>query len=154
MANKPSGARERVKAFVARNGFVSVERIRRALKNPPVPSATIRTILKELGAPAEAEATTTPAKAAKPAKVRVRSLTDFRAEHDYAAKIAVAIKAHLSDGYLTEQEFKLVAGVPNHEWRRFADLPEFNENKFRRRDVTYWASPKVIRQMKEIVGAI
>jgi hypothetical protein len=151
MANKPSGARERVKAFVARNGTTSVDRIRSALKNPSVPSTEIRAILANLGnVPRE----TKPAPAVKAAKVRVHSLSEFRAEHDYAAKIGVAIKTHLADGYLSEQEFKLLTGVPNHEWRRHADLPEFTENKFRRRDVTYWAAPRVIRQMKEIVGAI
>jgi len=80
-------------------------------------------------------------------------MAQFRAEHDYALKLRRAITA-LDDGYATEQEMKDAAGVPNHVWRRYAELPEFVENRLKMRDVTYWAPAKIIRQMKEIVGAV
>lgn len=84
-------------------------------------------------------------------RIKKHSLDDFRVENDFSFKIEKAID-ELGDGYLTENEFKLVCGVPVNYFRRFADLPEFRNNHFRLRDVVYWASEKTIKQMKEIVG--
>jgi hypothetical protein len=62
--------------------------------------------------------------------------------------------ADLGEGYVNEHELKAASGIPNHVWRRYADLPEFQDCKLKLRDVTYWAKPRVIQEMKEIVGPI
>jgi hypothetical protein len=143
--------RQRVKQYIERTGSQSPERIRAGLyngKGGPVRTTVIREVLAEvsgLDAP-------TPPSPSKPGKAAARAMAQFRAEHDYALKLRRAITA-LDDGYATEQEIKDAAGVPNHVWRRYAELPEFVENRLKMRDVTYWAPAKIIRQMKEIVGA-
>jgi hypothetical protein len=86
-------------------------------------------------------------------KVKTRSLSEFRGTHDYALKLKRTI-AGLGEGYLTEHEMKAASGVPNHVWRRYADLPEFQQNKLKLRDVTYWARARVIEEMRDIVGPI
>jgi hypothetical protein len=84
-------------------------------------------------------------------RTKTRTLADFRAEHDYALKLKRAL-SDMGEGYVDEHEMKAAAGIPNHVWRRYAELPEFRDNKLKLRDVTYWAKPRVIEQMKEIVG--
>ena len=84
-------------------------------------------------------------------RIKKHSLDHFRLDNDFGLKIEKAVD-ELGEGYLTENEFKLVCGVPASYFRRFADLPEFRNNHFKLRDVVYWASEKTIKQMKEIVG--
>lgn len=143
--------RQRVKDYIKKHGVRSPERIRGALsKQPggPIRTAVIREVLAGVsGQPLPAQASPSPA------AVRTRTLGEFRRQHDYALKLKQAI-TELRDGYVTEHEMKAAAGVPNHLWRRFADLPEFQENRLKLRDVTYWARKPVIQEMREIVGAI
>lgn len=147
-------ARQRVKNYIAKHGTTNAGRIRSGLyngKGGPVPSSVIREVLAEVsGQPLPTPPSPTPAAASK---VKTRTLSEFRSQHDYALKLKRAI-ADLGEGYLTEHEMKAASGVPNHVWRRYADLPEFQHNKLKLRDVTYWARPRVIEEMKEIVGPI
>jgi hypothetical protein len=148
-------ARTRVKNYLERHGFGhKPERIRRALyngKGGPVPTSVIREVLAEVSGPNKS---TPPSPTSAPAaKIKTRTLTEFRSHHDYALKLKRTI-TDLGEGYLTEHEIKIASGIPNHVWRRYADLPEFQENKLKLRDVTYWAKPRVIQEMREIVGAV
>ncbi len=134
--------------------------MRRALYNGPggpVPTSVIREVLAEVSGPNQSTPPS-PSKAGSGeqgagSKVKTRSLSEFRSTHDYALKLKRTI-SDLGEGYLTEHEMKAASGVPNHVWRRYADLPEFQESKLKLRDVTYWAKPRVIAEMKEIVGPI
>ena len=152
--------RQRVKNYIDRNGLATPERIRRALyngKGGPVPTSVIREVLAQVSGPSKPSAPSpksAPVAAPSPAsKVKTRTLSEFRSAHDYALKLKRAI-ADLGAGYVNEHEMKAASGVPNHVWRRYADLPEFQANKLKLRDVTYWAAPRVIDEMKEIVGPI
>lgn len=146
-------ARQRVKNYINRNGMAKPERIRRALyngKGGPVPTSVIREVLAEVSGP---QKSTPPSPTPAAAGIKTRTLSEFRSHHDYALKLKRTI-TDLTDGYLTEHELKIAAGIPNHLWRRYADLPDFQENKLKLRDVTYWARPRVIAEMKQIIGAI
>jgi len=145
--------RQRVKNYIAKHGTTDAGRIRSGLyngKGGPVPSAVIREVLAQVsGQPKpSAPSPTTPV-----SKLKTRTLGEFRTAHDYALKLKRTL-ADLGEGYLNEHELKAAAGIPNHVWRRYADLPEFQQNKLKLRDVTYWARPRVIEQMKEIVGPL
>jgi hypothetical protein len=145
--------RQRVKNYIAKHGTTDAGRIRSGLyngKGGPVPSSVIREVLAQVsGQPLpSAPSPTTPV-----SKLKTRTLGEFRTAHDYALKLKRTL-ADLGEGYLNEHELKAAAGIPNHVWRRYADLPEFQQNKLKLRDVTYWAKPRVIEQMKEIVGPL
>ena len=153
--------RTAVKNYIKRHGLGHpVQRIRSALYNAaggPVPSSVIREVLAEVSGPTKSTPPS-PTKASIPApltasKVKTRTLSEFRSAHDYALKLKRTI-GDLGEGYVTEHELKAASGIPNHVWRRYADLPEFQDSKLKLRDVTYWARPRVIEQMKEIVGPI
>jgi hypothetical protein len=150
-------ARTAVKNYLQRHGYGhQPERIRRALYNSkggPVPTSVIREVLAEVSGPNKS---TPPSPTPAPlttSKVKTRTLSEFRSHHDYALKLKRTI-TDLGEGYLTEHELKAASGIPNHVWRRYADLPEFQDNKLRLREVTYWAKPRVIQEMKDIVGPI
>jgi hypothetical protein len=148
-------ARTRVKNYLERHGHGhKPERIRRALyngKGGPVPTSVIREVLAEVSGPHKS---TPPSPTSAPApKIKTRTLSEFRSHHDYALKLKRTL-ADLGEGYLTEHEIKIASAIPNHVWRRYADLPEFQDNKLRLREVTYWAKPRVIQEMKDIVGPI
>jgi len=146
-------ARTRVKNYISRNGTANPERIRRALyngKGGPVPTSVIREVLAEVSGP---DQPAPPSPSSPAPKIRRRTLSEFRAQHDYALKLKKAI-TDLVDGYVTEHEIKIITGIPNHVWRRYADLPEFQNNRLKLRDVTYWARPAVIQEMREIAGAV
>ena len=152
--------RQRVKNYIAKHGTASAERIRSALYNGqggPVPTSVIREVLAEVSGqplPTPPSPKSAPVAAPSPAsKIKTRTLAEFRSQHDYALKLKRAL-ADLGEGYLTEHEMKAASGIPNHVWRRYADLPEFQHNRLKLRDVTYWAKPRVIEEMKEIVGPI
>jgi hypothetical protein len=153
--------RTAVKNYIKRHGLGHTpKRIRSALYNAaggPVPTSVIREVLAEVSGPTKSTPPS-PTKASIPApltasKVKTRTLSEFRSAHDYALKLKRTI-ADLGEGYVTEHELKAASGIPNHVWRRYADLPEFQDSKLKLRDVTYWARPRVIEQMKEIVGPI
>ena len=149
--------RQRVKNYIDRHGATRPERIRRALyngKGGPVPTSVIREVLAQVSGPSKPSAPSPSARPAAPqGKVKTRTLSEFRSAHDYALKLKRAI-ADLGDGYLNEHEMKAASTVPNHVWRRYADLPDFQANRLKLRDVTYWAKSHVIEDMKEIVGSI
>ena len=152
--------RQRVKNYLDRNGIANPERIRRALyngKGGPVPTSVIREVLAQVSGPSKPSAPSPTSDVSlnktSPSKIKTRTLSEFRTAHDYALKLKRAI-ADLGAGYVNEHEMKAASGVPNHVWRRYADLPEFQANKLKLRDVTYWAAPRVIDEMKEIVGPI
>ena len=154
-------ARTRVKNYLERHGHGhKPERIRRALyngKGGPVPTSVIREVLAEVSGPKQSTPPSpTKAKSSEHgagSKIKTRTLSEFRSHHDYALKLKRTI-TDLGDGYLTEHEIKIASGIPNHVWRRYDDLPEFQENKLKLRDVTYWARSRVIQEMKDIVGPI
>ena len=154
-------SRQRVKDYIAKHGITDAGRIRSGLyngKGGPIPTAIIREVLAQVSGPNKPSAPSpTPATDAHRAplqgKVKTRTLSEFRSQHDYTLKLKRAI-ADLGAGYVTEHEMKAASGVPNHVWRRYADLPEFQQNKLKLRDVTYWAAPRVIEEMKEIVGPV
>jgi len=142
--------RARVKNYINRHGIAKPERIRRALyngKGGPVPTAVIREVLAEVSAQPSA------APPSPTSPVKRRTLTEFRAQHDYVLKLKKAI-TDLDDGYVTEHEMKVISGIPHHVWRRYADMPDFQQNRLKLRDVTYWARAQTIQEMREIVGGL
>lgn len=151
--------RQRVKNYIAKHGVRTPERIRAGLSNSkggPVPTSVIREVLAEVSGPTKSTppSPTKPVAAPSPAsRIKTHTLSEFRGTHDYALKLKRAI-SDLGEGYLTEHEMKAASAVPNHVWRRYADLPEFQNNRLKLRDVTYWAKPHVIAEMREIVGAV
>jgi hypothetical protein len=157
--------RTAVRNYIKRHGHGhKPERIRRALYNAaggPVPTSMIREVLAEVSGPTKStppspsplSPTRRTAGPEGTSKIKTRTLTEFRSQHDYALKLKRTI-ADLGEGYLTEHEIKIASGIPNHVWRRYADLPEFQDSKLKLRDVTYWAKPRVIQEMKDIVGPI
>lgn len=155
-------ARQRVKNYIAKHGTTDAGRIRSGLyngKGGPVPSSVIREVLAEVSGqplptpPSPKSGSPAPSSQLPAPKIKTRTLAEFRSQHDYALKLKRAI-ADLGAGYVTEHEMKSAAGIPNHVWRRYADLPEFQHNKLKLREVTYWATPRVIEEMKEIVGPL
>lgn len=145
--------RQRVKNYIAKHGTTDAARIRSGLyngKGGPVPSSVIREVLAQVSGQPKP---TAPSPTTAASKLKTRTLGEFRTAHDYALKLKRTL-ADLGEGYLTEHELKAAAGIPNHVWRRYADLPEFQQNRLKLRDVTYWAKPRVIEQMKEIVGPL
>ena len=152
--------RQRVKNYITKHGTTDAGRIRSGLyngKGGPVPSSVIREVLAQVsGQPlptAPSPKLPAPSSSLPAPKLKTRSLGEFRTAHDYALKLRRTL-SELGEGYLNEHELKAAAGIPNHVWRRYADLPEFQQNKLKLRDVTYWARPRVIEQMKEIVGPL
>lgn len=87
-------------------------------------------------------------------KQRGKTLGQFRAQFDVRERIRAGIKRHLNGVYMTDQEFREACGIPAQDWRRFADLDEFEPYRWRYRAVIYWAQPKMIASMKETVGAV
>jgi hypothetical protein len=142
-------SQNRVLAYIKQTGCKDPERIRKFFsksKDGSIPMSIIRNVIGS-GAKEQNHQNTPKTKL----RIKKHSLDHFRVENDFSLKIEKAID-DLGDGYLTENEFKLVCGVPVSYFRRFADLPEFRNNHFKLRDVVYWASAKTIEEMKEIVG--
>lgn len=156
--------RQRVKNYMAKHGTTDAGRIRSGLyngKGGPVPSSVIREVLAQVSgqplptapSPTKKQGAGSVEQGSQAPKLKTRSLGEFRTAHDYALKLRRTL-SELGEGYLNEHELKAAAGIPNHVWRRYADLPEFQQNRLKLRDVTYWARPRVIEQMKEIVGPL
>ena len=80
-----------------------------------------------------------------------KTLDQFRKDHDVALKIRNGLKK-LEGVYMTDNEFRDFCGVHVSNWRRYADLDEFRDNKIRIQGVMHWAQASFIRKMKEILG--
>jgi hypothetical protein len=144
--------RQRIKQYIERTGARNPERIRAALCNSaggPVRTAVIREVLAQVSGPIESTGPSRPT--AAPAARKARTMAEFRKVHDYALMLKRAV-IELGEGYLLEHELQATANIPKHLWRRFAELPDFNENKLKLGGQTYWAPARVIREMKQIVG--
>ena len=84
-----------------------------------------------------------------------RTLDAFRAVHDVAHIIETNVEIHLRDSaeeYFTDHEFREICGVPSGNWRRFADDTKFAEYRLVRGSHNLWASKKMIREMRKILG--
>jgi hypothetical protein len=81
-----------------------------------------------------------------------KTLKDWQAQYDIKARIRENIAARLQGVYLTDTEFREACDVPIGRWRRNAEDPEFKPYRLRLHEVTYWALPEMIRQMREIAG--
>ncbi|HAM41469.1 MAG TPA: hypothetical protein DCP69_09065 [Candidatus Omnitrophica bacterium] len=88
------------------------------------------------------------------AKQRGKTLQQFRAQFDVRERIRVGLKTHLNGVYMTDQEFREACGIPAQDWRRFADLEEFELYRWRHKTIVYWAQPKMLATMRETVGAV
>ena len=108
----------------------------------------IRAALNGHTEPAKTTTTVTPVN-------KRRTLSAFKREHDYAGKIAAAVKRHLAgETYMTEAEFRAVSGVPPQHFRRYAELPQFDDNRIKVDGVVNWGSVETVAAMREILGAI
>jgi hypothetical protein len=87
-------------------------------------------------------------------KVRGRTLQQFKALFDVKERIRNGIKTHLGTVYLTDQEFREACEIPPQDWRRHADLDEFEMYRWRYKTILYWAHPRTIEAMKETVGVV
>lgn len=81
------------------------------------------------------------------------SLDAFRAQFDLRSNIRAGL-ARLTPGTIyPDQAFRIACGIGStSDWRRFADLPEFNAHRLRVRGVWHWAHPETIREMRVIIG--
>lgn len=130
-------------ADAARKHGANVRNIRNNISNPP-PREQVEAVLAKLGLAKPVEA-----------KPQGKTLATFRDAHDYAKRVREAIGVHCrGDEYVTEAELRQVAEVPPNLWRRYADLPEFEANRFNYKGVTYWGRAATIKAMRDIVKGI
>lgn len=110
---------------------------------------------------ADAPPTLVAAKAPRDSKPRKvvgslgKTLDSFRAAHDVAHIIETNITDHLKDTtqeYYTDHEFREICGVASSNWRRFADDTKFADHRLVRGSHNLWASKKMIREMRKILG--
>lgn len=87
-------------------------------------------------------------------KQRGKTIQQFRAQFDVRERIRVGLKTHLNGVYMADQEFREACGIPAQDWRRFADLEEFEPYRWRHKTIVYWAQPKMLAAMRETVGAV
>lgn len=124
-------------------------------RNPAASNSTIAKNLARHGVKAsDVEAVRESAKAPQD-RPAGRTLDAFRAVHDVAHIIETNVEAHLKDSaseYFTDHEFREICGVPAGNWRRFADDTKFAEHRLVRGSHNLWASKKMIREMRRILG--
>lgn len=120
-------------------------------KNPGAPN---HIIAKNLGVRV-AEVQAVRESGAQLPKQSGRTLDAFRAVHDVSHIIETNVELHLQDSakeYFTDHEFRELCGVPAGNWRRFADDTKFAEYRLIRGSHNLWASKKMIREMRRILG--
>ena len=89
----------------------------------------------------------------KTKKTNVRTLNEFRKEHDQTWKIRDGIKRLFKNGvYMTDAEFRDAVCGSSTRWRLAADAPEFAPYRYKVQGVLYWASENTIREMRKIRG--
>jgi len=101
--------------------------------------------------------TDTDAKPSAHAKPRadkpVRTIADFRREHDQSWKIKDGLARLFGGGIImTDAEFREAVGANPSRWRAAAEQTEFRENRYRVNGETLWASKSTIRDMRSIRG--
>lgn len=87
-------------------------------------------------------------------KVKIRSLAEFAASHDYTTILRAGIAAHLVEGYITDSELRNIMAeqIPTRFWRETADSDEFDANRFRHEGKVLWSTAANIKAMKRAVG--
>lgn len=131
-----------IKAGGPRSTVETINAAKRCARACGVSCEEARSVIRGGGAPAPA-----------PLR-RGKTLDCFRQQYDIKLRIRQGISTHLKSVYMTDQEFREACGVPSSEWRRYADESEFDGNRAKIRGVTYWASAKMVEQMKEIAGVV
>jgi len=130
------------------------QRIRDCLAKHPewanyrIASATDTVVAEVAAARGERSPATTPQ-----VKPRGITLEQFRAKYDVRERIRAGIKA-LAGVCMSDPEFREACGILPQDWRRFADLDEFEAYRWRFKGVLYWAQPKMLAAMKDTVGAV
>jgi hypothetical protein len=95
---------------------------------------------------------TAAAAANRPAPRRAHNISEFRKAHDIPEKIRTKL-ADMSPGtYVNEEEMRHHCEVAVQNWRRNAELPEFEPHKFKYDGITYWGPTATIKEMKVITG--
>lgn len=110
-------------------------------------------IRRVLGVETDLPARPDSSKPRKP-KVKIRSLAEFAASHDYTAILRAGISTHLAEGYITDSELRNIMAeqIPTRFWRETADSDEFDANRFRHEGKMLWSTAANIRAMKRAVG--
>lgn len=100
--------------------------------------------------------------AKKPERARTKTLSQFRSVFDVKERIRNGIKAHLhftgpvdkNGVYMLDQDFREACGIQIQDWRRFADLDEFEPYRWRHKGLLHWAQPRMLATMRETVGVM
>jgi len=130
---------EKIAASIARNPSASNSTIAKNIKGST--AGDVARVRGDFSPP-------TPAKSGK-------TLEAFRAVHDVMHIIERNVGLHLKESaeqYFTDHEFRELCGVPAGNWRRFADDASFAEYRLVRGQHNLWASKKMIREMRRILG--
>jgi hypothetical protein len=85
---------------------------------------------------------------------RGKSMDQFRQQFDVKLRIRQGVKKHLQSVYMTDQEFREACGVSTTEWRRYSEEIEFDQFRAKIRGQIFWASAKMLSEMKSIAGII
>lgn len=139
------------------------ERIRRSLQKHPdwEDSRRAEALILPVKMIRKVRATGATGKSA-PGRKLGRTLETFRQQYDIRERIRRGVREILGftgsverNGVLmTDQEFREACGVPPQDWRRFADLDEFEIYRWRFKGVLHWGQERAIEAAKEIVGAV
>ena len=87
------------------------------------------------------------------ARVKPKTLADFRKAFDNPQKIRNGLAALADGAYLTEEEFRVFCNIPQQLWRRNAELTEFADNHLKVAGIVHWAGKDTIQEMKTIIGS-
>ena len=86
-------------------------------------------------------------------KPAMRTLADFRREHDQTWKIRDGLRRLFTGGVImTDAEFRNAVNGNATRWRSAADAAEFRENRYRVSGEMNWGSKETIREMRKIRG--
>lgn len=100
--------------------------------------------------------------AKKPEGARTKTLSQFRSVFDVKERIRNGITTHLhftgpvdkNGVYMLDQDFREACGIQIQDWRRFADLDEFEPYRWRHKGLLHWAQPRMLASMRETVGVV
>ena len=140
---------EQIKEYVRTHAHWTVRQMHAVLYRHGVNAEQIRAVRAELEKTEGAPSTPLP----KLARIKPKSLDEFRKAHDIPQKIRLGLAQLPPSAYFTEEEFRQFCNVPANLWRRNAELPEFSDHKFKHAGVVHWAAKATITDMKRITGS-
>ena len=150
MGSKEQSTVERMVAYMQKHPGVTARKVYSAVNGST--AALMVLARKQMGDTPASAHKSPPAPAAKPISIKNgKTFEQFRKDHDVTLKIREGLKK-LQGVYMSDNEFRDFCGVHVANWRRYADLDEFRDNKIKVQGITHWAQPAFIKKMKEVLG--